>query len=282
MYRIGRLEDTPSDPGPFAGHSTGLRRFPLVGRATGSPHQEVAVVELAAGGAVDTHVQAYEEALYVLDGSVELEVAGGREILSADDYCWLAKGVPHALRNAADGVARWLEASAPPPGAAMIEDLLFPPDQAAVELPELPFRRGRFEASQLPPPTEPFALAGTGTANVGWASVKVLVDRDFGASQLVLMMLEYAPGGFIAEHDHVFEETFFFLSGQVEAVLEGRSHLLSAGDYFWSGVGSSHALTNRGQVPVRWLETQAPQPPPRHQFRFKGEWERLRSSLASA
>lgn len=282
MYRVGSLRDTRPSLGLFAGHSEGLTRYPLVDRSTGSPQQAVAIAELAPGGRVDLHLQAYEEALYVLDGTLELDVAGAAEELSADDYCFLEKGVPHALRNFGGSVARWLEVTAPPPGAAMIEDTVFPSGDLDVALPELPFRRGRFEESQLPEPTEPFALAGTGGANVGRASVKVLVDRDFGASQLVLMMLQYAPGGFIAEHDHVFEEAFFFLSGEIEAVLEGETHTLSAGDYFWSGVGSSHALFNRGDVPVRWLETQAPQPPPRHQFRFKADWERLAAAAATA
>ena len=39
-----------------------------------------------------------------------------------------------------------------------------------------------------------------------------------------------------------------------------------------------HALANRSAEPVRWLETQVPQPPSRHQARFKGDWERLTTS----
>jgi quercetin dioxygenase-like cupin family protein len=280
VYRVGRLSQTQPDLGMFAGKSEGLTRRPLVDRSMGSPHQALAVCELAPGGRVDLHLQAYEEAFYVLDGTLTLEVAGRAETLAADDYCWLEMGVPHALRNAGATVARWLEVDAPAPGATMVEDTLFPSDAGGIALPDVPFRRGRFDEGQLPPPSEPFALAGTG-ANVGRASVRVLVGPELGASQLVLMLLQYAPGGFIAEHDHVFEEAFFFLSGEIEAVLEGDTHTLSAGDYFWSGVGSSHALVNRGDVPVRWLETQAPQPPPRHQFRFKADWERVLSALSA-
>ncbi len=278
MYRVGRLSDTQPELGLFAGHSEGLTRYPLVARDTGSPHQAVTVCELAPGGRVDLHLQAYEEAFYVLAGTLEMEVGGSSEALGQDDYGWIEKGVPHRLRNPGPAAARWLEVLAPPPGATMVEDTLFPSRTVEVELPETPFRRGRFRPQDLPAPTDPFGLAGTG-ANVGGASVKILVDANFGASQLVLMALEYAPGGFIAEHDHVFEEAFLFLSGEIEATLEGTTHTLSAGDYFWSGVGSSHALVNRGDVPVRWLETQAPQPPPRHQFRFKADWQRLAAGI---
>jgi hypothetical protein len=31
---------------------------------------------------------------------------------------------------------------------------------------------------------------------------------------------------------------------------------------------------------VRWLETQAPQPPPRHSYRFARDWSYLESALA--
>ncbi len=80
------------------------------------------------------------------------------------------------------------------------------------------------------------------------------------------------PGGFIAKHDHAFEEGFFFLAGEIEAELDGETYTLRAGDYCWSGVGSMHALTNRTDLPVRWLETQAPQPPSRYQARFVADW----------
>ena len=95
------------------------------------------------------------------------------------------------------------------------------------------------------------------------------------------MALQYMPGGGIKEHDHAFEEGFFFVEGQLEARPRRRDlHTFGAGDYFWSGVGSMHELANRSDAPVRWLETQAPQPPSRHQFRYRGDWERLAAAVA--
>jgi mannose-6-phosphate isomerase-like protein (cupin superfamily) len=81
--------------------------------------------------------------------------------------------------------------------------------------------------------------------------------------------------GFITEHDHAFEEGFYFLTGEIEAQLEGETLMLGAGDYCWSGVGSMHALTNRATGTVRWLETQVPQPPSRYQARFVADWQRF-------
>jgi len=33
---------------------------------------------------------------------------------------------------------------------------------------------------------------------------------------------------------------------------------------------------------VRWLETQAPQPPARHSYRFAADWDYLRETVAPA
>ena len=221
--------------------------------------------------------QAFEEAIYVLEGTIQIEVAGGVEELSADDYCFIEKGVPHRLANAGGETVRWLELCAPQPGSEMIEDTVFLAAEPAIALPELAFRRAHFDASALPPPSSAIGLAGFGAANVGGASLEILIKDEFGASQFNLMVVEYGPGGFITEHDHAFEEGFFFLTGEIEAVLDGSTYTLQAGDYCWSGVQSPHALANRTAEPVRWLETQAPQPPSRHQARFTADWERLRA-----
>jgi quercetin dioxygenase-like cupin family protein len=171
------------------------------------------------------------------------------------------------------GEATWLEVSAPNPGASF-GDTAFTAGAGAQ--PEVAHRRGHFDAADLPEPSGAI-LAGAGS-NVGGASVRLLVDAGFGASQLVLMALRYVPGGGIKEHDHAFEEGFFIVEGELEADLDGQRYTFGPGDYFWSGVGGTHELTNRSDAPVRWLETQAPQPPSRHQFRYLGDWQRLASA----
>jgi hypothetical protein len=42
-----------------------------------------------------------------------------------------------------------------------------------------------------------------------------------------------------------------------------------------------HEFSNPGPGPVRWLETQAPQPPSRHSYRFARDWTYLRDALSS-
>jgi quercetin dioxygenase-like cupin family protein len=273
VYHLGKVTETDGDAGAYAGHSEGHVRRTLFGRTCGSPHQEVVVADLAGGGRVDRHLHAFEEAFYVLDGRLTLEVAGSREELAADDYVFIDRGVTHALSNESDEPCRWFEVSAPQPGAALADTVFI--EGAAPEIAvETPYRRDHFDLAELPAPSESIGLSGFG-GNVGRAALKILVGPATGASQLNLMVVQYAPGGFINEHDHAFEEGFFFLEGEVEASLEDTTHVLGAGDYCWSGVGSMHALHNRSDAPVRWLETQVPQPPPRYQARFVGDWQRF-------
>ena len=273
MKHVGRLSETPPDLGVYEGHSEGHTRRLLIGRATGSVHQEVVIAELAPGGRVDRHLHAFEEAFYVLEGSLVLEIAGSTEILDADDFVFVDRGVTHGLRNDSDASVRWFEAHAPQPGAAL-EDTVFVTGEAPAVEADPPYRRGHFDPTELPPPSGAI-LAGFAAVNVGGAALRIIVGPDSGASQLNLMVVQYAADGFITQHDHAFEEGFFFLRGEIEASLEGETLTLEAGDYCWSGVGSMHALTNRAGGTVRWLETQVPQPPARYQARFVADWERF-------
>jgi quercetin dioxygenase-like cupin family protein len=272
MHHVGTLADTPSRPGVYAGRAGGYTRCPIVDRAAGSVHQVVAVAELAPGGDVPLHAHAYEEAIYVLGGSLVMTVAGVDEGLAPDDYAFVQAGVAHSLANRSSETVRWYELGAPQAPAGF-EDTVFLTEARPETDVDVPFRRGRFEAAELPPPSDTLGLAGFGAANVGGATLKMLIDREFGASQFNLFVVEYVPGGLIKEHDHPFEESFFFVSGEIEAVLDGTAYDLQAGDYCWSGAASMHAFTNRSAAPVRWIETQVPQPPSRHQARFRGDRE---------
>ena len=46
------------------------------------------------------------------------------------------------------------------------------------------------------------------------------------------------------------------------------------GDVVFAGVGSTHGFFNTGDGRVRWIETQAPQPPARHAYRWVDAWKR--------
>ena len=54
-------------------------------------------------------------------------------------------------------------------------------------------------------------------------SVKMLVDRVLGADLLTMFTVDYEPRGSAQAHDHPFEETYFFLAGEIQAELDGTA-----------------------------------------------------------
>ena len=50
---------------------------------------------------------------------------------------------------------------------------------------------------------------------------------------------------------------------------------------FWTATGCVHAFYEVQGGRVRWLETSAPGPPPRHSYRFERDWDYLAAGLRS-
>jgi quercetin dioxygenase-like cupin family protein len=112
-------------------------------------------------------------------------------------------------------------------------------------------------------------------------SVKMLVDRGFGADHTTMFTVDYEIGGSAQQHDHPFEEAYVFLAGEVEGELDGQVYTFRPGDWAFAPVGSVHGFYNTGTERVRWLETQAPQPPARHSYRWVASWERYEAARAA-
>ena len=55
--------------------------------------------------------------------------------------------------------------------------------------------------------------------------------------------------------------------------------MLRPGDGVVAGVGSMHGFWNEGTERVRWLETQAPQPPVRHAYRWAPTWKQFEEEI---
>jgi quercetin dioxygenase-like cupin family protein len=268
MHHRVRFEETLLAPDPIlGGRSQGYSLAPLIGAASGSPHQRLVMSQLDAGGSIEPHFHSFEEVVYVLSGTVALTLGDTTRELGPDDFALAQTGTAHGWRNAGSGPARWLEISAPQPKepGSGFPDTFFGSRESTGDTSAFV---GHFDESQLPP----LALAGFTAANVANASLKMLVDTPFGAAHLNFFCVQYATGGLIKEHDHAFEEAYFFLSGEVEATADGVTQTLRAGDCFWTGVGCPHAFTNRSSEPVRWVETQVPQPPARDAARFIADW----------
>jgi quercetin dioxygenase-like cupin family protein len=110
-------------------------------------------------------------------------------------------------------------------------------------------------------------------------TVKMMVDSDLGAQLQTMFMVQYEPRGVAGTHDHPLEETYLVLEGEVDATFDGERYRLGPGDIAWAGAGCVHGFSNPADRPVRWLETQAPQPPSRHSYRFTRDWDYLRDAL---
>lgn len=288
MYYIGKAKHAAYQfPVAYEPHSSGYSHLVLVDHTAGSVHMGLEVCQLMPGGSLNLHVHAYEEAFYVLEGQVIGSIDGMAYQLGPGDYGIIQVGVPHGWHNTTEQPVRWLTMLAPQPKApgrgrdtfflkeSPIPDEAYPPD---LQDPRTRYL-GHFEDSQLPPPGK-MQMEGDRGGNIHGISLKMLIDHTLGAQHLTLFMVEFQPGGEGLVHEHPFEESYFILSGEADTLLEGHPGHVKAGDIVWTGVGSTHGFFNRGAVPVRWIETQAPQPPRQQSFRFAADWEYLAKKLS--
>ncbi len=276
--------------------SVGFTRRTVVGEEDGSVHTGFGVCELAPDGTIGAHVHSYEESCHLLSGTVILDTPEGSYLLEEGDYGLLPTGVPHAWRGAGDTVARWADMLAPVPRARYGYDTQAVPARQAPPVREParidvrdPRTRsfGHFEAAQLDPGKQFQDLLAVSASMrsallvYSGITVKMMVDADLGAVASTMFMVQYAADGVAGAHDHPFEETYLIVEGAVDATFDGERYRLEVGDAAWAGAGCVHGFTNAGTGPVRWLETQAPQPPSRHSYRFARDWDHLRDVLAA-
>jgi quercetin dioxygenase-like cupin family protein len=276
--------------GPLSG-SKGFQAWSVVDSATPAVHTGFGLGRLAPGGHVRAHVHSYEESLYLVEGEVVVQTPGDAALLGPGDYGWIPLGVPHSLRNVGSLECSWARMSAPTPRIehdmdtyAIAELPLTEPVRPDVRDPRTR-RYGHIDPENMDPALQTqerlAASASMRTALLVYSgiTVKMMIDSDLGAQLSTMFMVQYEPTGLIGGHDHPFEETYLILDGAVEATFDGASYVLGPGDVGWAGVGCVHSFRPAGDGPVRWLETQAPQPPTRHSYRFARDWDYLRQRL---
>ena len=273
--------------GPLAG-APGLEGWSVLDATTAAVHTGFGLSRLASGGSVPGHVHSYEESLYLLEGQVVVQTPGEAARLGPGDYGLIPVGVPHSLRNDGATEARFARLSVPLPRPEHDLDTQLVPELAETE--PVPAdvrdprtrRYGHIDDAQMDPTLQSqdrlAVSASMRTALLVYSgiTVKMMVDSDLGAQLSTMFMVQYEPDGVAGPHDHPFEEAYFFLEGHAEATFDGTRYELGPGDVAWAGVGAIHSFRNLGDGPLRWLETQAPQPPPRHSYRFARDWDYLR------
>ena len=284
-----RSEARYASPGALAPDALGLSRWRAVGFDDGASHTDFGISRLEAGGVVPTHVHSFEESFHVLEGEVVLVTPEATVRLVAGDYGVLPIGVPHSWR-AGDAGAAWADVLSPPPRPEHGSDTYRVPDVEPGEPrrvdPRDPRTRsfGNITAEHMNPGRQSQELlavsASMRTALLVYSgiSLKMMVDSDLGAVLHTMFMVQYEPDGVAGPHDHPLEEAYLITDGEVDATFDGAEYRLHAGDIAWAGVGCVHSFRATG-APVRWVETQSPQMPPRHAYRFARDWDYLVTAL---
>ena len=279
-------------PAELEGRSKGYEADAVVDEPGGSVQMGFRVARLDAGGHVEAHVHSFEESLYVLEGRLTVDAPDGTVEMVTGDYGLLPVGVSHALRNTSDGMVTFAEMQAPLPRERFGYDTRIVPPVATTEPRAVDVRDprnrsfGHIDAASMDPAMQTqdrlAVSASMRTALLVYSgiTVKMMVDSDLGADLSTMFMVQYEPRGFAGAHDHPLEEAYLILEGEVEGIFDGVSYDLGPGDVAWAGVGCVHEFHNDHDGRVRWLETQAPQPPGRHSYRFARDWTYLDDALA--
>lgn len=296
MHYVGKIDWSFADePGPSVDFAAGLHRIRIAGPDQGAVHLDLYAGALDSGGWLAPHVHSYEEALYVLEGELLVRVDAQVHRLARGDFVLFPIGVRHGLGNAGHAQARWLSLNSPQKRdpATPWPDTFYEPAEPLATMTDAatrppfgdptlrcvgrdggsPLEIGASTAAdehrrRMPAGTEDDLSVERGI------SVRMLVDKPFGADMVTISSVDCEEGGAAMTHDHPFEEAYVLLAGEIVCELEGERYTLHAGDVAVAGVGSVHGLRNEGTAPVRWIEMRAPQPPARHAYRSAARWER--------
>lgn len=290
-YVVRRAADAQyREPGALAPGSTGLTRWAGVGYGDGAVHSDFGVSRLEPGGVVPTHVHSFEESFHILEGEVVLATPEATVRLVAGDYGVIPIGVPHAWRSSGASTAVWADLYAPPAREKYGFDTYRVAELPVVEPVAVDTRDprtrsfGNITDDHMNPGRQSQELlavsASMRTALLVYSGItlKMMVDSDLGAQLSTMFMVQYEPDGKAGLHDHPLEEVYLILDGEVDATFDGDEFRLGPGDIAWAGVGCVHSFAAVGE-PVKWLETQAPQMPARHAYRFARDWDYLTEKL---
>ena len=295
MHHLVRAADVRPAP-EYSQHGVGMTRASLVDRSVGSVHTAFGLCALAEGGSLDTHVHSFEELFYILEGSPILILDGHAVELKPGACGVVPVGMSHAWRGPGKGSASWIDMRTPiprqqseppdtfflgkaPQSPAQALDIRDPRNRHLFVMSEDDIDVKKLQVgSRVNAPTVSASMATALLAYSGIA-VKMLVDQRLDAALATMFMVDYQLGGVAHPHDHPLEEAYYMIEGEVEVTADGATYTLRPGDAFWTGVGTIHAFVSRTSSRVRWLETQSPQPPARHSYRFDRDWDYLTKKL---
>ena len=71
-----------------------------------------------------------------------------------------------------------------------------------------------------------------------------------GKYKLAATEVTFEPGGYVSEHHHVGPHIVFVLSGELTLVLNGKTTVYKAGEYFYEPGNVTHAAFNKTSSPL--------------------------------
>ena len=278
-HAIVRAGDaTPETP---AIEATGLTVSRILGPEQGAAHLAAATSRLEAGSIIPGHEHPFEESFFILSGRVVVTIADVAYDLGEGDFGYAPLGVPHAWSNPFDEPVEWLRVRSPVPRidgrtvASRLVDGFVPAQSGPPVDPRAPHQRyvGHFDDSQVPPPG-PIAMPGYRGYGINNVSIRMMVDEFLGAEHHTLFIVQFEPADVFSakEHFHPYEELYYFTHGAADGIVGGEPCRVEAGDLVFAGVNATHGFTNAGDIPVRWIEAQAPKPTARHGTLFVHDW----------
>lgn len=297
MHHVLRAQDI-KPAAEYVGQGAGFLRARLTDGTEGAVHTALGKCVLAERGSLDTHVHSFEEFFYIVEGSPVLILDGHSYELPAGACGVVPVGVPHAWLGPKKGNATWIDMLTPlprlggknpdtfflgPPAATNTEpfDIRDPRSRHLFQMTDDDITVTKLTVGSRVNAAQVSASMATALLAYSGIAVKMLVDQRLSAALGTMFMVEYQPGGVAHPHDHPLEEAYFILDGEVEASADEAVYTLKPGDAFWTGVGCIHGFVNRTDTTVRWLETQSPQPPARHSYRFSRDWDYLTEKLGA-
>jgi len=290
-YAIVRAGEQLFRPVTELAGMSGVRVASLIDTGQGSVHLEIALVELAPGGVIPGHIHPFEESFFMLSGRALFALGETSYTLSRHDFGVAPIAAPHAWHNPFDEPVRWYQIRGPQPRPGSLMPASYAVQSVAIptggrEVNEFdPTCRfvGRFADADMSPPG-PLSMPGYHGHNIQDISIRMMVDEILGAQHHTLFVVEFAahsgtPGSAARTHYHPFEEAYYFLSGKAIAFLDGDQHEIAAGDIVWCSTNGTHGYINQGDVPVRFIECQAPRPPASNAFLFPDDWYALSNGI---
>lgn len=285
-YFVGKVADDGfRTPKTFRGISEDLTVLELIGAST-SPACVLTglnLVRVGPGGGHERIFHAFEKGFYILKGELVISFHGMAHRLKAGHYGVIHKAISYTIHNPGTETCEVLEVCAPQPKPeahdfvdTIVDGGARARDAAPVNLvdPRVKYL-GFLPNENMPDGGETISAVGVRSSSIWGINLKELIDRLFGADHQALFMVQFAPGGAGTTHDHPLEETYFILSGQAKATLDGEEYIVGPYEYVWTGAGCFHQFETVGDEPVRWIETQAPLPAGYETFRFRREWDPL-------